>query len=72
MIQSGQNMIYLFGGKYYDEKNKPHYSNEIWRYYVKEKKWEDLTTISKGISSITRNVKLWNGDSQLIDVPADA
>jgi len=38
------NMIYLFGGKFYDADNKPHFSNEVWRYHIKTNKWEELTT----------------------------
>ena len=51
---SDSKYIFLYGGIY----NNTFY-DDIWRYHVESKVWEELTTY--GIESITRKVNLWDG-----------
>jgi hypothetical protein len=57
-IDYNQKTIYLFGGISCNDSICI-YMNDVWKYYIQLAKWESIA--EQGISSIYRNISLWDG-----------
>jgi hypothetical protein len=58
--------IYLFGGISFDIYNQQTVNNDLWRYEVNKNNWERIDIMA--ITSITRNVYLWDGTFDEISI----
>ena len=65
VTDEANNYIYLFGGVY-NYNGDYSYSNDLWRFSIQDLTWRKLDYY--GISSIMRQVKLWDGSSNSAEI----
>ena len=66
VVDSNFEYIYLFGGMSLDENEKNTLLNDLWRFSISSKIWEQLNTL--GILNVYRNIMYWDGTNITVSI----